>query len=316
LRKAMGDAVEYQPGVKPRGSDGSGIPAAIEAAKRADIVLLAIGEDYDFTGEARCYAEIGLPGLQVALVEALKATGKPTVAILMGGRPLALEKVLTGIPAVLQTWLLGVESGPAIAEILAGRASPGGRLPIGMPRVTGQSPIPYAHAPTGRPANPDLSVDSARYRDVDIGPLFPFGHGLGYSEVAYGPLTLSVAEMRGNGTLVASVSVTNRGTMAVDEVVQLYANDPIASVARPDRELRGFARVPLKPGETRKVSFTLAAAQFAIWQAKGWAVEPGEIKLMAGASSADIRSEASFSITAAAASEVPATAILTRVEVA
>ncbi|MET0309597.1 MAG: glycoside hydrolase family 3 N-terminal domain-containing protein [Sphingomonas sp.] len=316
LRKALGDTAEYQPGVKPRGSDGSGIPAAIEAAKRADVVLLAIGEDYDFTGEARSYAEIGLPGLQIALVEALKATGKPIVAILMGGRPLALEKVLTGIPAVLQTWLLGVESGPAIADVLTGRASPGGRLPIGMPRVSGQAPIPYAHPPTGRPANPDLGVDSARYRDVDIGPLFAFGHGLGYSEVKYGPLALSAAEIPATDTLTATVVVTNSGKVAVDEVVQLYANDPVASVSRPDRELRGFARVALKPGETRKVSFTLAASQFAIWQPGKWVVEPGEIRLMAGASSADIRSEASFRIAGGASGDVPATSIATKTRVA
>ncbi|MBC9032965.1 glycoside hydrolase family 3 C-terminal domain-containing protein [Sphingomonas sp. JC676] len=316
LRAALGDTVEYQPGVKPRGSDGSGIPAAIDAAKRADVVLLAIGEDYDFTGEARSYAEIGLAGLQIALVEALKATGKPIVAILMGGRPLALEKALTGIPAVLQTWLLGVESGPAIAEILTGKASPGGRLPIGMPRVTGQSPIPYAHLPTGRPANPDLSVDSARYRDMDIGPLFAFGHGLGYSEVKYGELSLSAAEIPVTGTLTATISITNTGKVAVEEVVQLYANDPVASVSRPDRELRGFVRVTLKPGETRKVSFTLSAAQFGIWQPGKWVVEKGEIKLMAGASSTDIRSEAGFRITGTAAGDMPATSIATRVRVA
>ncbi|WP_213981126.1 glycoside hydrolase family 3 N-terminal domain-containing protein [Sphingomonas sp. dw_22] len=314
LRAALGNAVEYQPGVKPRGSDGSGIPAAIAAAKRADVVLLAIGEDYDFTGEARSYAEIGLPGLQIALVEALKATGKPIVAILMGGRPLALEKALTGIPAVLQTWLLGVESGPAIADVLTGKVSPGGRLPIGMPRVTGQSPIPYAHAPTGRPANPDLSIDSARYRDVDIGPLFAFGHGLGYSEVTYGDLSLSAAEIAATGALTATVAVTNTGKTAVDEVVQLYANDPVASVSRPDRELRGFVRVTLKPGETRTVRFTLAAAQFGIWQPGKWVVEPGEIKLMAGASSADIRSEASFRITGSATGDVPATSLATGVK--
>jgi beta-glucosidase len=306
--KAALTGAEYLP--------GTDVAAAVEAAKRADVVLVAIGEDYDRTGEARSYAEIGLPGAQAALLEALKATGKPIVAILMGGRPLALERELTGVPAVLQTWLLGIESGPAIAEILTGKAAPGGRLPIGMPRKTGQSPQSYAHLPTGRPANPDLTVDSVRYHDTDIGPLFAFGHGLTYGEIAYGPLTLSAETLAPGGRITASVQVTNRGTMAVEEVVQLYANDPVASVSRPVAELRGFARVPLKPGQNRTVRFTLAPEQFAFWRDGKWIVEPGEIRLMAGASAADLRSEAKFRITVGGKGDVPAASLATKVEIA
>ena len=307
LKAALAGA-EYQP--------GTDVAAAVEAAKRADVVLVALGEDFNRTGEARSYAEIGLPDGQGALLEALKATGKPIVAILMGGRPLALERALTGVPAVLQTWLLGIESGPAIAEILTGKAAPGGRLPIGMPRKTGQSPQSYAHLPTGRPANVDLAVDSARYHDTEIGPLFAFGHGLTYGEIAYGPLTLSGETLAPGGRITATVQVTNRGTMAVEEVVQLYANDPVAAVSRPVAELRGFARVPLKPGQSRTVRFTLSPEQFAFWRDGKWIVEAGDIRLMAGASSADLKSEAKFRITAGAEGQVPAASLATKVEVA
>ncbi len=299
LRAALPRA-EYQP--------GTDIAAAVEAARRADVVLLAIGEDYDLSGEARSRSDLGLPGDQPALVEAIKATGKPIVAVLMNGRPLALEKALAGIPAVLETWFLGIESGNAIAGVLTGRVSPGGRLPIAFPRVTGQVPMTYAHANTGRPANPDLAVDSARYRDVGLGALFPFGHGLGYSRFEYGPL--EVTGMR------VTVPVTNAGGVEADEVVQLYVRDPVASVARPVQELRGFVRLRLKPGEMRRVTFTLAPEQFAFWQGGKWLVEPGEIELMAGASSADIRQRGTLTVARRGEGAIPAASIETRVTLA
>ncbi|MES2989656.1 MAG: glycoside hydrolase family 3 N-terminal domain-containing protein [Pseudomonadota bacterium] len=303
LRAAMPDAVF---------ADGKDIPAAVAAAKRADVVVLAIGEDFDLSGEARSRADIGLPGNQPALVEAIKATGKPVVAVLMNGRPMALETALKGIPAVLETWFLGIESGPAIAEILSGKISPGGKLPMGMPRVTGQAPMTYAHLPSGRPANPDFAIDSARYRDVDIGPLFPFGHGLSYSKFDYGEVRLE----SGPGRVIAHVAVTNSGTVAADEVVQLYFRDPVASVARPVKELRGFARVKLEPGQTRRLSFTLQHAQFAIWQSGKWIVEAGSVEIMIGSSSGDIRTRALFAIPQASEGQVPASAIETKVEIA
>lgn len=290
---------------------GADVAAAVAAAKRADIVVLAIGEDFDLSGEARSRSDIGLPGNQPALVEAIKATGKPVVAVLMNGRPLALEAALQGIPAVLETWFLGIESGPAIAAILAGQVSPGGRLPMGMPRVTGQAPMTYAHLPSGRPANPDLTVDSARYRDVAIGPLFPFGHGLSYSVFDYGAVQLTSKP----GRVTAEVSVTNTGRVSADEVVQLYFRDPVASVARPVKELRGFARVALAPGETRRVRFTLDHAQFAIWHDGKWIVEAGQIELMLGSSSDDIRTRGRFTIALRSEGLVPAAAIETRVEI-
>jgi len=306
----------YAPGVSVRSPSMADIPAAVELAKRAELVLLAIGEDYDYSGEARSYADIGLPGPQAALIDAIKATGKPIVAILMNGRPLALEKALKDIPAVLETWYLGLESGIAILDVLTGYVSPGGKLPIGFPRDGGQMPMTYAHMASGRPANADLTVDSARYHDVDIGALFPFGHGLSYSSFDYGAVALSAEAITATGKLAVSVTVTNSGKVAADEVVQLYIADPVASVARPVKELRGFVRLSLKPGETRKVSFTLTPDQLAIWHDGKWLIEPGEIRVMIGSSSEDIRGQASFRITSGGMGKQPATAIATKVEIA
>lgn len=301
-------SVEYQPGVAPRSEDVSGIPAAVEAAKRADVVVVAIGEDYDYTGEARSRATLDLPGPQRLLIDALKATGKPIVAVVMSGRPLALEAALDGVPAVLCTWFLGLQSGYAIVDVLSGKVNPGGKLPIGFPRTTGQVPIPYAHLPTGRPADPDLKNDSARYHDVAIGPLWPFGHGLSYATFDYGPVEVSGLSVR--------VAVTNSSKLAGTETVQLYINDPVASIERPVKELRGFARVALQPGEKRRVTFTLTPDQFAIWKAGRWVTEPGRINVMVGSSSDDIRGTGFLEIAAGGEGPVPAAAIETRVEVA
>lgn len=310
LRRAIPEAV-FAAGVAVRSEDVSGIPAAVEAARQADVVLLAIGEDFDFSGEARSYADIGLPGPQQALIDALKATGKPIVAILMNGRPLALEKALAGIPAVLETWFLGVESGPAIRDVLLGAVPPGGKLPIGIPRSGGQVPMTYAHLPSGRPANADLTVDSARYHDVDIGPLFAFGHGLSYTRFDYSELQVAAA---GEATRIA-LTVRNAGARAGEEVVQLYIRDPVASVARPVKELRGFTRIALKPGQSRRVTFTLTPDQVAIWHAGKWLVEAGRIDVMVGSSSADIRLTGSFDVRGGAGT-LPAASIETPVKVA
>jgi beta-glucosidase len=318
LRDALPQA-EFVPGVHPRSRDRSGIAAAVEAARRADVVLLVLGEDYDYTGEARSYASINLPGPQQALIDALKATGKPIVAILMNGRPLALEYALHDIPAVLETWFLGIESGPAIADVLTGTVSPGGKLPIGIPRMTGQLPLPYARYPTGRPANPDLTVDSARYHDASIGALFPFGHGLAYSRFEYAELAITPAEIDANGGAEIAVTVTNAGKASADEVVQLYVRAPVPGISRPVKELRGFARVTLAPGERRRVTFALSPEQFAYWSEQGWRYPGGRVELMIGSSSEDIRLRGTLSVRGAFEGPVPGTpaaAIETRVTVA
>lgn len=315
LRTALGTRATFHPGTGAKHDDAAGIAGAAAVARDADVVVLALGEDYDLSGEARSRSSIALPGRQAELVAALKATGKPIVAVLMHGRPLALDDVLDGVPGVMASWFLGVESGPAIVGILDGTVDPGGRLPMGFPRTTGQLPMTYAHLPTGRPANPDLAVDSARYRDVAIGPLFPFGHGLGYARFDWSPLTLDRSTIGPDGSVRATLTVTNISDRSGDEVVQLYQRDPLSSVARPVLELRGFVRLTLKPGERRRITFVWSAAQAAMWTRDGWRVEAGRIELMAARSSADIVSRAALSISAAGPAAGPAAAIATPVEV-
>ena len=285
---------------------GDEIPAAVAAARRADLVLLVVGEDFDMTGEARSRAELGLPGAQQALADAVLDSGTPVVVLLMNGRPLAIDRLAARAPAILETWFLGVEAGPAIADVLTGRVDPAGRLPVSFPRASGAVPFPYDRLPSGRPADPDPARDTSRYRDLPITPAFPFGHGLSYTSFAYSDFSVRALP---DGSFRASVVVRNSGARAGEEVVQLYAHDPVASVSRPIQELRGFRRIALAPGEAKRVSFTLSPAQFAIWDSGHWRIEAGEIQLMVGASSADIRGRASFRIAAAGEGREPAAAI-------
>ncbi|MDB5692027.1 MAG: beta-glucosidase, partial [Alphaproteobacteria bacterium] len=289
----QGTELVYEPGAGPRGDDRTGIAKAVEAAKRADLVLLVVGEDFDMTGEARSRSDLGLPGAQQAFADAILDTGRPVVVLLTNGRPLAIDRLAARAPAILETWFLGVEAGPAIADILTGRVSPGGKLPVTFPRATGAVPFFYDRLPSGRPADPDLAKDSVRYHDLPITPLFPFGHGLSYARFDYSGLRVSRASVPANGTVDVSVTVRNSGAVAGDEVVQLYAHDPVASVSRPIEELRGFRRVALAPGEAKRITFTLRPEQMAIWDSGRWKIEPGEIELMIGASSADIRARGS-----------------------
>jgi beta-glucosidase len=236
-----------------------GIAAAVAAARAADIVILAIGEGQDMSGEAQARTEIVVPPAQQVLVEAVAATGKPIVILLKNGRALALDGAVLAAPAILVTWFLGSEGGPAIADILFGRASPSGRLPVSFPRATGQEPYYYAHKATGRP-NPQgpLEAYKAHYRGIPNAALFPFGHGLTYGQIAYAGLeTSNGGRLAPDGTLTVSATVTNSGKAAADEVVQLYVHDVTASITRPVRQLKAYRRVSLAPGTSEKVSFTL-----------------------------------------------------------
>ena len=275
-----------------------GVEAAVAAAREADVVVLALGEDFDRTGEARSFAELGLPAEQKDLLAAVAATGKPIVVLLMGGRPLPVPEVAEQADAVLATWFLGVEAGPAIVRTLFGDNNPAGRLPVTFPRATGQVPFAYDQLPSGRPASEDLETDTVRYRDLPITPLYAFGHGLSYTRFAYGPLTLDRAAIPADGGEVTmTVPVTNTGRRAGEEVVQLYIRDPLASVSRPVQQLRGFRRVALAPGETRLVSFTLSAEHVALWGMRGrWQIEPGTIELMIGGASDAIKARGELSI--------------------
>lgn len=275
-----------------------GVEAAVAAAQAADVVVLALGEDFDRTGEARSFAQLELPQVQKELFAAVADAGKPTVVLLMGGRPLPVPEIAARADAVLATWFLGVEAGPAIVRTLFGDNNPAGRLPATFPRATGQVPFSYDQLPSGRPASEDLATDTVRFRDLPITPLYAFGHGLSYTSFSYGPIALDrTAIPADGGTVTVSVPVTNTGERAGEEVVQLYMHDPIASVSRPVKQLRGFRRVLLAPGETRIVSFKLSAAHFALWkQGGGWAIEPGEIELMVGGASDAIHARATLTI--------------------
>ena len=179
----------------------------VEAAKAADVTVLVVGEDFDHSAESRSRSDLSLPGGQKALADAILATGKPVVLLIMGGRPLAIPDLLGKAPAALMTWLLGVESGTALADILLGEVSPAGRLPMGLPRTAGALPETYAHYPTGRPADPDLAKDTTRYHDLDVGPVYPFGHGLSYARFDYSGLALDKAAIGDGETLSATLTV-------------------------------------------------------------------------------------------------------------
>lgn len=299
-------------GAHPGNDDLTGIAEAVALAESADRVVLVVGEDYDLSGEARSRSDLFMPASQRALADAIFNTGKPVIVVLVTGRPLAIPNLAERADAILNTWMLGVEAGPALADIVYGDVSPSGRLPVSFPRATGAVPYTYSEFPSGRPADPDLGRDSNRYHDQPITPQFPFGHGLSYSAFSYGELSATSDESGYH----LSVDVTNTGEYEADEVVQLYMRDPVSFVARPQLELRGYRRISLSPGERLTVHFHLTAAQSAVFERPGaWRIEAGELQFHVGASSADLRASASVHVDASGTSDVPASAIETRTEV-
>jgi beta-glucosidase len=308
--------VLFAPGTDPRTSDLSGIAGALEIAQAADVTVLVIGEDFDLSGEARSRSDLEIPASQLELARRVLATGKPVVVVLANGRPLALSWLAENAPVILESWMPGVEGGNAVADVLFGKYSPAGRLPAAFPRVTGAVPSNYAANATGRPADPDLKKDTMRYHDLPITPLFAFGHGLSYSEFRYSDLAQSTQSVNQGERIDLSITVENTGGVASDEVVQLYVRDPIASIARPMLELRGFKRIELVPGARKRITFSLTPEQFAVWSPRGqWLVETGRIDFWIGASSVDLRASGSFEITATHTSTAPAAALPTRVTV-
>ncbi len=277
LRALCGEAVQvhHARGVATTRSRGTeGFAEAIDAARQSDVVVLVLGEEAILSGEAHCRADIALPGAQEALIEAVAATGKPIVLVLMTGRPLALERVAPRCHAILCAWHPGCMGGEAIAELLLGLASPSGKLPVTFPRVTGQVPIYYAQKHGGKPPTaatfihiddiepraPQLSVGNTSFHlDVHWTPLWPFGHGLSYTTFAYEHMRASSDTLSPGGSITLSADVVNTGHRTGDEVVQLYVRDLVGSVTRPVRELKRFCKVRLAPGERRTVAFTLSS---------------------------------------------------------
>lgn len=235
-----------------------GIEAAVAAASAADVVILAIGESQRMSGEAQSRADIVVPPAQVALAEAVAATGKPVVVLLRTGRALALTGSVLAAPAILVTWFLGSQDGHAIADVLFGKTGPSARLPVSFPHATGQEPFHYDHKSTGRPNPPGQLLEyKTHYREFGNEALFPFGHGLTYGTIHYDGLDLGEGRLTAQGVQTIRATISNSGNRSADEVVQLYVNDLTASVTRPVRELKAFRKVTLQPGERKVVTFTI-----------------------------------------------------------
>ncbi|MEW6126756.1 MAG: beta-glucosidase BglX [Acidobacteriota bacterium] len=268
------------------GSDSTaGFDEAIRAARESDVAVITVGETADMSGEAASRSSLDLPGKQLDLVKAIIATGKPTVVVLMNGRPLAINWVAENAPAILETWFAGTQAGNAIADVLFGDVNPGGKLPVTFPRSVGQCPIYYNHKNTGRPPDANNKYTS-KYLDVAWTPLYPFGYGLSYTQFRLSNLQLSAKSIQPNGKIKVSIEVENIGKRAGDEVVQLYIRDVAGSITRPVKELRGFERISLKPNEKRRVEFTLAPEHLGFYnRALKFTVEPGEFKVFVGNSS-------------------------------
>jgi beta-glucosidase len=280
-----GATVTYAQGCDVPCETDAGFAEAAAAANAAQATVVVLGESADMSGEAAARSSIDLPGRQEELLNAVKATGKPFVVVLMNGRPLTLGAVDAASPAILESWFGGIQSGNAIADVLFGKVNPGGKLPVTFPRAVGQVPIYYNHERTGRPCDTTQKYNS-RYLELPCTPQYPFGYGLSYTTFAIGDLRVSARTMKPDGSVLASVDVKNTGSRAGDEVVQLYLHDPVASMTQPVRRLRGFQRVTLNPGETKTVSFRIDASDVGFYDnAAKFRVEPGTIELYAGNSS-------------------------------
>lgn len=255
------------------GDDESGLAEAVAVARTADLVVLALGEPALFSGENNFRSDLGLPGRQQQLFDQIVATGKPVVTVLFAGRPLAVPAVLERSAAVLLAWHPGVQGGPGVADILTGAVAPSGRLTTSWPRTVGQVPVYYDHLATSRPLD--------NYQEGPRGALLPFGFGLTYTKFTYGPTRLSDATLK-DGAIMATTTIANTGDRAGTEMAQLYLRDFACSVgARPVRELKGFQRVTLQPGESKEISFRLADHDLGCWSADGtWVVEPGRFGLV------------------------------------
>ena len=290
LRRTLGsERVVYARGLQnSRDTSHDGFRAAVDAARAANVVVLFLGEEQILSGEARSRAFLNLPGAQEALVDQIAAVGKPMVVVILAGRPLTFHDVASKVNSILYAWHPGTMGGPAIASLLLGESAPSGKLTITFPRTVGQVPIYYAHLNTGRPPAPEQRGIpmgdpgnpvgyTSKYLDVDVTPEYPFGFGLSYTTFEYSNLRLSGSQIRLGGHLTVSADVTNSGGYEADEVAQLYTHELVASVSRPVRELKGFRRVHLKPGEKKSLTFTLSTNDLAFYNERNQQVtEPGK----------------------------------------
>lgn len=272
------------------------LKAALETARKADVIVLTVGESQGMTGEATSKTNINIPENQRRLMSEIYALGKPVVLVLMNGRPLTLEWENAHFPAILETWFAGTEAGNAIADVLFGAYNPAGKLTMSFPRNVGQIPVYYSAKNTGRPADPNNKYTS-KYLDSPNDPLYPFGYGLSYTTFSYSKPTLDKATIRPTDQLHVNVTVTNTGNYDGEEVVQLYIRDLVGSVTRPVKQLRGFQKIFLHKGESKTVTFVLTNEDLKFYDINmKYTSEPGDFKVFTGPNSRDVQ-EAGFKLT-------------------
>lgn len=290
IRAAIADGTKllHARGADVEGTNRSGFAEAVRIARGADVVLMFLGEHQDMSAEAHNRTTLDLPGVQEELVKAVHATGKPVVVVLFNGRPLSINWLAENVHSILVAWFPGIEAGHAIADVLFGDHNPAGRLPVTFPRNVGQVPIYHDHKNTGRPPS-EKEKYTSKYIDVPWTPLYPFGYGLSYTKFRYDGLKVDKPRIGVKDSLRVKVTVTNTGKRAGDEVVQLYVRDNVGSVTRPVRELRGFQRIHLRPGEKRTVEFVLGPEDLSFHGPDlKPVVEPGTFTVFAGGSSEDV----------------------------
>lgn len=267
---------------------------ALNVASQADVIVAAVGESSEMSGESSSRTNLEMPDAQRDLLTALKKTGKPIVLVYFAGRSTVMTWEQENFPAILNVWFGGSEAADAICDVVFGDVSPSGKLTTTFPKNVGQIPLYYNHLNTGRPleAGKWFSKFRSNYLDIDNDPLYPFGYGLSYTTFRYGDLRLSNNSMNEKGKITASVTVTNTGSYDADEIVQMYIRDMVGSVARPVKELKGFERIHLKKGESRTVSFDITAEQLKFYNsALDWVCEPGEFEVMVGGNSRDVQTK-------------------------
>ncbi|KGE13095.1 glycoside hydrolase family 3 domain-containing protein [Sphingobacterium deserti] len=268
------------------------IAEAVQVASGADVIVAALGESSEMSGESSSRTDLDIPATQKRLLEALLKTGKPVVLVVFAGRPLTLSWEQEHVPAILNVWFGGTETGKAVADVLFGDVNPSGKLPATFPKNVGQIPLYYAAKTTGRPLAKDAWFQKFRsnYIDVDNEPLYPFGYGLSYSSFSYSDIKLSKTSLQANDKIIATVNVKNTGNFDGEEVVQLYLRDIYASITRPVKELKGFQKIFLKKGESRDVSFEISAEDLKFYNNElKFVAEPGDFKLYIGTNSSDVK---------------------------
>ena len=282
--------INYVRGCNINDSDETGFDSAVTAARNSDIAVLVVGESRMMSGEGGSRVNLDLPGVQEKLVEKVYETGKPVVVVLMNGRPLTIDWISANIPAVLETWFLGDQAGNAIADVLFGDCNPSGKLPVTFPRSVGQIPIFYNHMNTGRPAKP-YDRFTSKYLDSPVTPLYPFGYGLSYTAFNYKNLRINKSRISKNDSLTVSIDVVNTGNLKGKEVVQLYLHDRIRSITPPVKELIGFQKILLNPGETKSVKFNIKPNMLSFLDKDlKPVIEPGIFDIMVGGNSVDLLS--------------------------